>query len=95
MLGAAGMLLAVAINLALVALMGFCGLFASRGSIPAFLVGILLYCFDTWMVWQSGNTINLVAHGLFLVFLYGGMMSRMQLGIEAPPPGPPVEDNVP
>ena len=79
-LGSAGMAVGLTLDLVVLALFAGFGFFARRKHSWSFIVGMICYALDGLLLLMLGaQTMNLVFHGLALVFMFLGLQANLKL----------------
>lgn len=78
-MGSIATIAAVIINVVVLAVVALFSVFASRGSVGAFIVGIMLYAFDGLLFLMVGDLLSVAFHVFVLFFLFRGMIACSRL----------------
>jgi len=77
-------MIALMMDIGFVALFASLGLWAKQKSSAGFILGMILYGFDSLMLLLIGSVIGIVFHVLALVFIFRGLQSLQKMEEQAP-----------
>lgn len=80
-MGPTGVVIAVVLDLVIIGLFVFFGIFARKSKNWSFIVGMLLYAADASLSWLASDWLGLGFHVLALFFLFSGLKASQELKV--------------